>query len=179
MKYLGRFSTNGAPVCIATAAQAGEWTGIEGDYWNLINSPSEGWLSTFRAANGMDYLFFNLESDHYLVFQDEKAFLIVNVMYAARSYRMEDSDAVLSRHVDEDPLLALPTFGGQIILFDASLGHKELERCHQMHIGVTHHSTHPLSVVVLSIPLGTWQAYLTTFKDRNVSLCGVLFRLAG
>jgi hypothetical protein len=134
----------------------------------------------FRAANGVQYLFVNLESDYYAVFEDEKSFLVVNLICAARNYRVQDSDSVLSRCVGEEPLLTLTTFGGRIVLFDASLGHKEVQPYLDADADTddTAHSANPLSMVVLCVPIGTWQAYAARFKNEKVSLWGVFFRLA-
>ncbi len=183
MRDLGDFRALGLTVCIAPLKQARRWTGSvedDGDFWPLVRAPNRGLVCSHKTAAGNNYLLFNMESRTFSLVSSPDAFLIVNVVMAPRGYDREEMHKILLGNVGEQPMMRLPTFGGTVAVFDATIPGDVISlRSAGVQNTFGGPPDSPPDVAVLKLKSGEWSAFATRFEAEELSLRGALFRRVG
>ena len=183
MKFIGTLTTEGAPVCIAPVAEAREWDGLDGDYWDMMEDEPNGLITTFVNRLGVRYAFFHTESGHFALFAAPREVVLFELVREDGSVPgerdLEAADFDLARMAIQPEVLTLGGLGGPIALFDAVLSGTELnldeEGCARANRFPEYRPDVP-DTAIIDVEFGVWTVSYFAYEDDESQVRGAWFQ---
>jgi hypothetical protein len=175
MTFLGSFETKGGPVCISPSSLAKQWTGIDGDYDQLVRKKYSEMIDSVTGVRGVEYLLFVTETGNFQVLQGDQSFTLFEIRYAANAEVVARMD--FSRSVSDSPLRQVKQFGGLLFLFDSALPGEEIKlRGPGVQCSFPQPKYNVPDVVAIEVPVGTWSIFPMQYKTKATYVRGVHFQ---
>lgn len=178
MKCLGNFITAGGPVCIGDLSYARFWTGIHGDYNDMIRylKNKRDRVLSYKSNSGHDFVLLSMESDLFTIYQSDNSFYVMNILFRDDSVNLNSICNQVAESADKSRLIIEQYLGAHVVVFDSSisggdigLGFVGSECSYDNDAGAIPDTT------VLGIAEGIWDVYPAGLRREEFRLEGAAF----
>jgi hypothetical protein len=154
------------------------WTGVEGDYWDLIDSTLPGKiLHSFRGRAGIRYLFYLSESQCFGILWENLQFAIIEMVYAPSGFTVAHWELGNEDYATDPELATLKSFGGSVVIFDASLVGRDLSITSPGVVPTPPFTDeHGSNTALVQVQTGSWHVFKLRHERSDLLLQGLVFQ---